>query len=163
MKLERETISILFLDIVGYSKLNEPQLRDYFERVLPQLASIINKEPDKHLELNTWGDGVFIVSKDPYWLAQTALHLRDHFKTTNWLDYHLPTEFACRISLNTGVAFIGHDPLRNRGGVVGSQINLGARIEPVTPTGEVFVTDQFARMIDTNVHKTLNSSPGRRQ
>jgi len=153
--MQRETFSILFLDVVGYSKLTEPQLCGYFEKCLPELSTLFFKEKDNFVELNTWGDGIIAVTKDPYFLARLALDLRDYFKKKNWSDLNLPSDFSCRLALNAGVAFLGHDPLRNCQGIFGSQINLSARIEPITPPGEVWVTEPFTKIIDLNVDNKL--------
>src|ERR1051325_8134604 len=126
-QVERETLSVLFFDVAGYSKLTEPQLRAYFENVLPEIAKIFDGKKESFLEINTWGDGIFAVTRDPIMLARLALDLRDFFRKTNWQDWHLPGDFACRISLNAGVVFRGYDPFRCQEGVVGSQINLCAR------------------------------------
>ncbi len=153
--MERKLVGMMFSDVSGYSSLKEPQLRVFIETVLQEIAEVLNQARNDCLEINTWGDAIVAASADPYKLAHVALDLRDYFKNKNWEDSHLPSSLACRIALHAGVVFIGDDPIRQRPGIVGTQVNLAARIEPVTTPGEVWVTEQFAKMIAENVDKTI--------
>ena len=36
--MQREIVSVMFMDVKGYSKLTEAQLRRFFETVLPELG-----------------------------------------------------------------------------------------------------------------------------
>jgi class 3 adenylate cyclase len=153
--MKREMAAILFSDVAGYSKLTEPQLRDYLKVILPDIAALISNHRESLIELNTWGDAVVAVSADPYVLARMALELRDFFRNRNWADDHLPTGLSSRVALHAGVVFTGDDPIRQVSGLVGTQVNLAARIEPITTPGEVWVTEQFMKQIDTASDITL--------
>lgn len=153
--MERVTASLLFLDVAGYSKLTDPQLRDYISMVLPDLSALLEKSRTEFIELNTWGDGIVIASMDPYRLAHIGLDLRDFFRNRTWADQHLPADLTARISLHSGVVYIGNDPIRKTRGIVGTQINLTARIEPITTPGQVWVTEQFLNLIDVSTDGTL--------
>lgn len=161
--MRRETSAMLFCDVAGYSDLTEAQLRAFLERILPAVSAVLDgtsksgqPPPREQLtELNTWGDAIVAVSRDPYVLARLALDIRDFYKGRNWLDDHLPQTLSCRIALHAGVIFVGHDPIRNRDGVVGTQVNMAARIEPVTTPGEVWVSEQFMKLIDPKTDPTL--------
>lgn len=97
--MERKTASILFSDIEGYSRLDEAEIRVFLEQVIPDLANLVKKY--KFIEINTWGDGLIVVSEDPYSLARFALDLRDFYNNENWGDKLLP-ELQSRISLHGG-------------------------------------------------------------
>lgn len=153
--MERNIVGLLFCDVAGYSKLTEPQLRVFVERVLPEVAALVEDHRDQLMELNTWGDALVAISADPYVLAHLALALRDFYKNRNWIDDHLPENLSCRTALHSGVVFTGHDPIRRTDGIVGTQVNLAARIEPVTTPGEVWVTEQFMKLIDPQADPTL--------
>jgi class 3 adenylate cyclase len=152
--MERKTVALLFSDVVGYSMLNEPQLKVFLEKILPQIAALREKDIQSFIEINTWGDGLIIASDNPYPLARFALSLRDFFKNYNWTDDHLPA-LSSRIALHMGVVFTGDDPIRKTEGIIGTQVNVAARIEPVTTPGEVWVTPAFVNLIDTKTDPTL--------
>ncbi len=154
-KIEKTIVGLLFSDVAGYSKLNEPQLRDFIEYVLPDVAGLLKKYRGDLLELNTWGDAVFAISPDPYRLARLALDLRHFYTKRGSSFHHLPDNLSCRIALHAGVVFTGYDPIRERKGVIGTQVNLAARIEPVTFPGEVWVTEQFRNLIDPKTDPKL--------
>ena len=52
-----------------------------------------------------------------------------------------------RISLHYGVAHKLFDPILNQHNYFGEAVSRAARIEPITPIGEVYVTEQVAAMI----------------
>ena len=145
---ERRIVSVLFSDVAGYSKLTEPQLRVFLEHILPTISNMLAKDRGNIIEINTWGDAIVVVSADPYFIARFAFELRDYYRDTPWEQFHLPDSLGCRISLNTGVVFIGTDPLRQTQGILGAHMNLTARIEQITPVGEIFSTDNFKHLID---------------
>ena len=43
--------------------------------------------------------------------------------------------------------FPGFDPILKRQNFFGSHVNIAARIEPITPPGAVYVSEQFASLL----------------
>ena len=60
----------------------------------------------------------------------------------------LPTHLALRLSGHVGPVFSIVDPVVGAPSFMGSHINRTARIEPVTPPGEVYVTEAFAASLE---------------
>jgi class 3 adenylate cyclase len=150
MEMERGTYGILFADVKGYSKLTLAQLETYLTQILPDLASRVIDHYRKPLhELNTWGDGIVAASRDPIRLAEFALDLRDFFVNQNWARHMLP-KLEARIGIHAGLVFFGHDPIRQKDGIIGTNVILAARIEPITSPGDIWVTETFFRLIDDN-------------
>ncbi len=139
--------AIMFLDVKGFGRLSQIQLQMYIERILPDIAKIIQHHRDRFMDLNTWGDAIFAVSEDPVLLAGHALVIRDYFRQTNFEAKGLPNQLQSRISLHTGTVYHGFDSIRSREGVIGADVTLTARIEPITLPGEVWVTRDFAAML----------------
>jgi class 3 adenylate cyclase len=139
----------MFLDVAGYSKLKSAQLNTYFAVVLPRIAKALEPHWKHFVEVNTWGDGIVIVCNSPPVLAQVALEMRDIFlsPTRSLEDETLPDLLQCRMALHAGMVYLGFDPIRRRQGVVGSQVALAAKIEPVVRPGQVWVTDSFRNLI----------------
>lgn len=148
--------AILFLDISGYSSLNEHQIGTFIDIVLPLIGSTVSKYRDQMIELNTWGDAIMAAADDPVDIANLALELRDFFNQFNWEQLGLPTQLRCRISLHAGRLRSGHDPVRNLPGVIGTQVNLAARIEPASTPGEIWTTATFRDVaVQGNSNRTL--------
>ncbi len=96
------------------------------------------------LYVNSWGDTIVAAFKVPVDAARAALDLRDLFRDTNWKNsVGLSTELAARMGLHAGSVFIGGDPLQKRIGIAGHNVNLAARIEPITQPNEVWSGPRF--------------------
>lgn len=147
MNYEYHTVALLFSDIAGYSKLQEPQLRIFVEKVLPKLGSVVDEYRDDLVEVNTWGDAIFAVTRRSAHLASFALALVDFFKHRPWEEHGLP-QLQCRLGLHAGAVLSGHDPIRNQHGILGTTVNLAARIEPVTAPNEIWVTNVYRELVD---------------
>ena len=59
----------------------------------------------------------------------------------------LPENTNIRIALHAGPAYEIDDPVTGRPGFAGMHISRAARIEPVTPPGEVYVSEAFAALL----------------
>jgi class 3 adenylate cyclase len=151
---KRKFVAVLFSDVKDYSKLNETQLETFSQVVFPHISEFLKDHEDKILELNTWGDAIILVSEDVSFVARFALHLRDFYRNENWARHSLP-ELNCRIGLHSGHVFIVDDPLRRQTAISGKQITLAARIEPITPVGDVFATDFFVSVLEQNPDPTI--------
>jgi class 3 adenylate cyclase len=147
-----ETVSILFADVKGFSSLELTPLEIYAKRIVPLIAAMVDKYRSDLLEVNTWGDGFFILSHQPRPLAELALELRDFFRNTHWSEFILP-QLAIRIALHSASVFLYRNliPRRKPGpvitGCIGPQVNLAARIEPITPPNHIWTTGVFKDLL----------------
>ncbi len=138
----------MFLDVKSFSTLSQTQLEQFLESVLPTLARVIDPYRASLLDLNTWGDAIITVSEDPVSIARLALDVRDYFRKTNFEALGLPQALRSRISLHAGTVRYGRDPIRRCTGIMGANVNLAARIEPIIVPGEVWATTEFAQMLN---------------
>jgi adenylate cyclase len=53
-----------------------------------------------------------------------------------------------RVALHYGPTYVGRDPVRRGVAHYGVEISRAARIEPVTPSGSVYVTESFAAVLE---------------
>ena len=109
------------------------------------MADIIKKSSPSYV--NTWGDAIVAAFRDPLSAARCALGLREYFRSMNWAEKHLPKELNIRLALHAGVIFLGEDPIKGGQGLVGTQVNLAARIEPITRPGQIWATGQFIALL----------------
>jgi len=97
---------------------------------------------------NTWGDGLYAVLTTPAQAAACALELQTMLSAADLDAAGLPSHLALRLGAHVGPIFPVHDPVLDRPGFMGSHVSRTARIEPVTPPGEVYVTEQFAAALE---------------
>jgi class 3 adenylate cyclase/FMN phosphatase YigB (HAD superfamily) len=146
MQRSKETLTVLFLDVQGYTKLGDDHhFGLYFDIVLPLMAKQVGLHRPRYV--NSWGDAIVAAFKVPVDAARAALDLRDMFRNTNWANLGLSNDLAARIGLHAGSIFIGKDPLQKRTGIAGHNVNLAARIEPVVRTNEVWVSEAAVSLL----------------
>jgi class 3 adenylate cyclase/tetratricopeptide (TPR) repeat protein len=144
--LKRELRSILFADIVGYSRVEEDQTPIFLHHILKRIAGELSSLPAPDI-LNTWGDAVFAVFPDPSCAVKYALAMQSAIINRDGSGSKLPEDINIRIALHVGPVFVADDPLTGRNNAYGSHINRAARIEPVTLPGKIYVSEQFAAML----------------
>ncbi len=144
----QRVISILFADAVGFSKLAERQVKAFVYEFWGRVGALLQRSPEGAvLTANTWGDGLFIVFSDALIAATLASDLAEMVTRTDWQPLGLPASTSIRIALHAGPAYETTDPITLRPGFAGMQISRAARIEPVTPPGEVYVSEAFAALL----------------
>lgn len=138
--------AFLFSDTVGYSKLSDPEVCRYYEHYLAAIASLAAAWKPLPLSGNTWGDAVYLAFDAPADAARFALRLRDEVVLGDWTPKGLPAGLSMRIGLHAGPSFLGADPVTRSVNVFGAHVSRAARIEPVTPHGEVYASEPFAAL-----------------
>jgi len=140
----REPKAILFGDIKGFSKLKEEMLPAFHSKVMYSLSQVLNSYKEKVLYSNTWGDAIYVVFDDPITAAYCGLKLQGAIKNMNFKKLGMSPALSLRLSGHYGPVFRGTDYVRNEITYFGSHVTKAARIEPVTPPGEIYVTEAFA-------------------
>jgi class 3 adenylate cyclase len=147
---EARTLSLLFADTHGFSKLSNYQIGQYVTEVLPIIAQVLDTYAK--VAVNTWGDGLFAAFDTPSTAATCALELRDKFRDTHWETKGLPDELAVRIALHIGEVYIEADPVRKELALFGREVNRTARIEPIVAPTQIYATKPFMSLLGENVH-----------
>lgn len=145
--ISREIKTMLFADVVGFSKLGEEETPSFFVNFLNEVASTIHSHAVQPVFCNTWGDGLFLVYDDIEIAADVALHLRDTIRNKEWEDVGLPKDTNIRIGMHAGPVFSADDPIIHKKNFYGSHVNRAARIEPVTIPGSIFISEQTACLL----------------
>ncbi|HEX2827662.1 MAG TPA: adenylate/guanylate cyclase domain-containing protein [Burkholderiales bacterium] len=136
--------AMLFGDVKGFSKLTEAQIPPFVTHVLGAMGAVLERYGDRVLYRNTWGDGLFVVMSDAAAAAECALDLQAAVGAVDLEAHGLPSTLALRLGGHYGPVFEAQDPVQGVMNYFGAHVSRTARIEPVTPPGEVFVTEQFA-------------------
>ena len=139
-------ISMLFADAVGFSKLADTAIPAFLDVFLGGVARTLSETGIVPLSRNTWGDGLYLCFATARDAGRYALELRDRMNAVDWAGRGLPAGMNVRIGLHCGPAFEIHDPVIEATGYTGAHVSRAARIEPVTPPGEVYASQPFAAM-----------------
>lgn len=140
----REVRAMLFGDVKGFSGLAEGQIPAFVDQVMGCFARVLDRYGESVLFENTWGDGLYVVFAEEQSAAQCALDLQAAMAALDLAKCGLPEELAFRVGLHVGPVFEVHDHVLDCRSFCGENVTRTARIEPVTPPGEVFVTEQMA-------------------
>jgi class 3 adenylate cyclase len=144
-----EIRAMLFADVVGSSKIMEEQVPNFVEYFMGAINKLVVESPERPLLTNTWGDALYSVFASVQDGGNFALKLRDLVTDTDWQGKGLPKEVNLRISLHAGPVYCYQKPLFKELAYAGSHIVRAARIEPITPPGQVYASQQFAALAST--------------
>ncbi|RPI14945.1 MAG: hypothetical protein EHM60_05485 [Lysobacterales bacterium] len=136
--------ALLFADAVGYSQLTEDQIPRYVESFLGEVAALNRRTTYRHEHVETAGDGLYMVFSDAVTAAHYALELNSLANGTDWTRHGLPASFNLRIALHCGPVYCGRDPVTGSPLYTGPHTSRAARIEPITPPGQVYASSAFA-------------------
>jgi class 3 adenylate cyclase len=140
--LERRRCALLFGDFKGFSKLPDRLLPAYVEQVLGTVQSVVQNY--NVAVRNTWGDAVYLVLEDVAEAADCALSMQRAVRAIDWDAIGFPAPLQLRLGGHYGPVYRAIDPILKTTTYVGAHVSRAARIEPVTPPGGVYVTEQFA-------------------
>jgi class 3 adenylate cyclase len=141
--LIRQPHAILFGDVHGFSRLNEAQQLLFLDRIIGGFADVLDQcSAVEYAE--TAGDGLFVVVSDVIRAAECCFALRDVLLPEQIAAAGLPEHLGLRLSAHVGPLHRRHDRVIRRDKFCGMEVIRTARIEPVTPVGEIYVTEQFA-------------------
>jgi class 3 adenylate cyclase len=139
-------MAMLFADAVGFSSLTEVQVRGFVEHFLGAIAELIAASPHAPISKNTWGDGLYFVFPSVSAAGSFALDLCDLIRTTDWVERGFPKGLGLRIALHAGPVYECNDPITKQHTYHGTHVSRAARIEPITPPGQVYSSEAFAAL-----------------
>jgi len=144
--LARMIYPVVFADVEGFSKLSDTELGFFFEKVMGRLGAVMDRYGDSVLFRNTWGDAVHAVFRDVSSAAKCAMDMQEALRVLDSEAGKLPARPEMRMALDVGPVFEGYDFIKKEKTYFGSTLTRAARMEPITPVGEVFVTEAFAAL-----------------
>ena len=151
----QEIKAILFADVKHFSKLSEAQVRHYIQHYLGCVSRLITHSSDEQhhgpLACNTWGDAFYMVFESAGEAGSFALKMRNALAPSpdgnaDWVKCGLPQELNIRIALHAGPVLFFPDPVLRSMSFTGRHVSFAARLEPVTPTGQIYSSEAFAAM-----------------
>ena len=145
-KFTTRIMAMLFADAVHFSKLTERQIPLFVQQFLGTIAALIAESSNAPIVKNTWGDGLYFVFRDVREAGLFALELCEDLNRRNWTDKGLPATLNLRIALHAGPVYSCTDPVLQQQTYTGSHVSRTARMEPITPPGQVYASQAFAAL-----------------
>jgi class 3 adenylate cyclase/tetratricopeptide (TPR) repeat protein len=174
--MRQEVKSMLFADIVGYSRLPERVIPAFVETFLSRVSLLVAQSRHAPRSINTWGDAIYAIFDFARDAGSFALELTQMIQEgrDDWLKLGLykeeihgdnqkpvPIPVNVRIGLHTGPVFRHYDPVVRQLGFTGAQVSRAARIEPVANPGQVFASEEFAALAELDVEIGRRQQQGR--
>lgn len=142
--LKHEIKSMLFADAVGYSGLSEDQIPIFIEQFLGTVARLNQESPHRPIHMEVAGDGLYMVFDRPRDAGHYGLALAERIELRDWESVGLPATMGIRVALHSGPVFCGPNPITGQPMYTGPHTSRTARIEPITPPGQVYASAAFA-------------------
>lgn len=136
--------AILFADVHGYGGLTEQQIPIFHREVFTRLSDSCKLTGVELSHVNTWGDALFLVLNDVESAAKAAISMQHCMQHIDLLCVGLPDSLALRIGCHYGPLHLLKDPFLGSSAMMGREVTVAARIEPLTEPGSIFVSEPFA-------------------
>lgn len=140
----RELHAIMFGDVVGFSHVQERLLPLFQKHFMGKVSETLDTFGKQVLYRNSWGDAIYAILDTPDAGARCALGIQTALKEVNLRQLGFTHPLELRLAVHYGPIFRGRDFLTKSETFFGAHVTRAARIEPVTPPGEVFVTEAMA-------------------
>jgi class 3 adenylate cyclase len=144
--VDRAAHALLFADFAGFSKIPEHLLPSFWSEVMTRAAKVIDDNEGIVLSRGTWGDAIYLVIDGALGAAELALSLQEALGAAD-LDCLACGPAGMRVALHHGPIYRSTDPITKREIFFGTEVSRTARLEPITPTGSVYVTEPFAALV----------------
>lgn len=140
-----------FTDFKGFSSLPEASVPLFWQEVMGRCGKVLAGHAERLVSRNTWGDALYLTFDD---VAAAAHALTDLCSALNDLRLDvlgLPSGGGMRIGAHFGAVYEVEDPITGAPNFYGSEVSRAARVEPVTPPGQVWITEPLAAAIAMSV------------
>jgi class 3 adenylate cyclase len=124
--------------------LTEDEMPLFLRHFLQPVAALADRSPHRPVQRNTWGDGLYFVFERVTNAGLFALELRDLVAATRWTALGFRRELSLRTGLHVGPVYECTNPVTARRDYLGTHVSRAARIEPITPGGQVYASEVFA-------------------
>lgn len=141
-----QVLALLFADCKHFSELNDVQVQHFLPWHLRAIARLVRHYRSDVVAQETWGDGLYLAFRSVAAAGRFALDLRDRMSAVPWKDLQLHEPMMLRIGLHAGPVFRLRNPVTNLVNYTGIHVTRCARIEPITPLGQVYASQAFAAL-----------------
>lgn len=156
---ERHTVTVLFLDICGFSTISQKLPPDEVLRVLNDYFAFVSEAVVNHGGMvdKIMGDGFMALFNVPVEHAEhasaavmAALSIKK--RSEEWNRFHRPL-LNPRIGIHTGEAVVGNigTPQHMNYTAIGDTVNMAKRLEENATEGEIWISGETYKYIDAGL------------
>ena len=146
LEIEHTIKALVFAEIINHRKIGERQMPAFIREFKGSVARILTQKNLPPIVAESWGKSQSFIYERLQDAALFALELRDEISQTPWAERGLPADLGIRIVLHAGPVYAYIDPVLQRTACTGLHLSRAARIEPITPPGQVYATQEFAAL-----------------
>lgn len=136
-------LPLLIADVKGYSRLDKREKLFFASNFMGEMADVLQKFDNSILGRKTQGDSLFLVFTDLLSCVKCAQELKGRTLDVDWTTYGMSSQLIMRISLDAGPCYSYSDPITNLLDFCGDYVVRAARLEPVTPPGNIYASETF--------------------
>ena len=148
-EVRKEIRAMLFADVVGYSKITEEEIPLFVREFMSRIANCVSTSGIRLETCNTWGDAIFFVFRNVEDAGLTALQITELVSSIDWKTRGFERQLNLRTGLHVDPVYRLIDPITRTWTHTGAHVSRAARIEPIAPAGEVYVSEAFAAVAAT--------------
>ena len=144
-KVQSEVLTIMFVDLVGYTKTTGKLKREDISGLHDVFDSICHPAFKKYdgSVIKKIGDAFLVTFKSPTDAVLCGVELQNDFKNYN-SHYKLKNPLAIRVALHGGEVVL------REGDVYGDAVNTAARIEGIVKSGDVVFSEAVYHSMNKN-------------
>jgi class 3 adenylate cyclase len=137
---------ILFADTVNYSRLQDHEFVAFEKVVFGIVKEMIESEKYQIATKNTWGDAIYIVFDKIKDTGLFALELNERISALTWRELGFSQNMKVRTAVHAGPVHCSINPVTGLIHFNGTNVCRAARIEPLTPPGQVYTSLEYASL-----------------
>jgi class 3 adenylate cyclase len=143
----RVSRALLFGDVKEFSRTPDHLNPAFQQHFMGTIAAVLYRYRRHVRYRNSWGDAIYVVMDEPVIAAECSLAIQKALGNAKLARYGLSTELALRLAVHFGPVYEGRDPIRDEPMFYGAPTTLVARMEVITPPGQVYATEAMAAAI----------------
>lgn len=146
---------MVFVDLCGFSKLTESEMTKAFPLWTKRLSEILAANSSHIKLMNTCGDAVYLVVDDVLATAACATQIS---RACEGLGEEIGVQqpLAFRVSSHVAPELETYDQSIQKMNYLGTHVNIASRLEPFTPPGTVYVTEELAACLALESESTFH-------
>ncbi|MBT7611394.1 MAG: DUF4071 domain-containing protein [Bacteriovoracaceae bacterium] len=137
---------ILFADTVNYSRLQDHEFVRFEKIVFGIVKEMIDSGKYRIATKNTWGDAIYIVFHKIKDTGLFALELNERIGSLQWEELGVSQDMKVRTAVHAGPVHCSINPVTGNMHYNGTNVCRAARIEPLTPPGQVYTSLEYASL-----------------
>ncbi|MCO4792798.1 MAG: DUF4071 domain-containing protein [Bacteriovoracaceae bacterium] len=137
---------ILFADTVNYSQLQDHEFLKFENIVFGIVKDMIDSGNYEIATKNTWGDAIYMVFDKIKDAGTFALELNERMGEIDWYESGFSKKMQVRTAVHAGPVHCSFNPVTGQMHFNGANVCRAARIEPLTPPGQVYTSIEYAAL-----------------